>query len=366
MSRPALVELRRVEMPLASPMVAAHGVEDRRALVLVRVVLDDGSEGWGECSALSHPTYTAEYTAGAWAVLRDELVPRFFRGRPWGVAGHQMASAALLTAEADADLRRIGRRLADQLSLMNRGEPRSVVASRAVVGRTETIDGALAEVAARLADGHRAVKMKLAPRRFDFDALAAVRAAWPDLDLAADANGSLSAVEEAVLDRIDGFGLAYLEQPLPADDLEGSAAVARRMDTPIALDESVSSDAGARTAIAFGAADLLNVKPARVGGPVEAARIVKTAADRGIPVFVGGMLESGVGRAAALAVAALPGCTMASDLGPSTRYFDPDLTAPFALTADGTIAVPTGPGIGVRPDLDRLEEATVEVLELSP
>ena len=152
---------------------------------------------------------------------------------------------------------------------MNRGEPRSVVASRAVVGRTETIDGALAEVAARLADGHRAVKMKLAPRRLDFDAVAAVRAAWPDLDLAADANGSLSAVEEAVLDRIDGFGLAYLEQPLPADDLEGSAAVARRMDTPIALDESVSSDAGARTAIAFGAADLLNVKPARVGGPVE-------------------------------------------------------------------------------------------------
>ena len=190
-----------------------------------------------------------------------------------------------------------------------------------------------------------------------------MRAAWPDLDLAADANGSLSAVEEAVLDRIDGFGLAYLEQPLPADDLEGSAAVARRMDTPIALDESVSSDAGARTAIAFGAADLLNVKPARVGGPVEAARIVKTAADRGIPVFVGGMLESGVGRAAALAVAALPGCTAGLDLGPSTRYFDPDLTAPFGLTADGTIAVPTGPGIGVRPDLDRLEEVTVEVLE---
>lgn len=365
MARAARVELRRLELPLASPISSAHGTEDRRWLIVVRLRLEDGIEGWGECSALSHPTYTSEYTAGAWAVLRDELVPRFFRGRPWGVFGHQMASAALLTAEADADLRRIDRRLADQLGLMNRSEPRSVVTSRAVVGRPESIDGVLAEVAARLAEGHRAVKLKLAPRRLDLDALASVRATWPDLDLAADANGSLSAGDGAVLDRIDALGLTYLEQPLPADDLEGSAAVVGRLVTPVALDESVTSEAAARTVIGFDAAGVLNVKPARVGGPVEAARIVKTAADRGVPAFVGGMYESGIGRAVGLAVAALPGCTIATDLGPSARYLDPDLTEPVVLEADGTLAVPTGPGIGVRPDPDRLDAVTVESLELS-
>jgi O-succinylbenzoate synthase len=362
MGRPTRVELRRISLLLVSPFVAAHGAEHVRDLVLVRVELDDGTGGWGECSALTHPTYTGEYTAGAWAALRNELVPRFFAGRPWGVVGHPMASAALLTAEADADLRRIDRRLADQLGLMHRCEPRREVVSRAVVGRGETVDQVVAQVASRIEEGHRAVKLKIAPRRLDLDALMAVRATWPDMDLAADANGSLSAGDRDVLGRIDALGLSYLEQPVHHDDLDGAADLAKRLGTPIALDESITSEAAARTAIRFGAAAILNVKPARVGGPVEASRIVQTATDLGIPAFVGGMLETGIGRAAALAVAALPGCVLPSDLGPSGQYFATDLTEPFLLSPDGTLSVPTGAGIGVEPDQARLDAATVDRL----
>ncbi len=364
MSRPTHVELRRVSLPLVSPFVSAHGAEHVRDVVLVHVVLDDGSAGWGECSALAHPTYTAEYTAGAWAALRDELVPRFFAGRPWGIVGHPMATAALLTAEADADLRRIGRRLADQLALMHRCEPAHRVVSRAVVGMGESVDDVVAEVAKRIEDGHRAVKLKIMPRRRDLDALAAVRAAWPDLDLAADANASLSVGAHEVLRRIDALGLTYLEQPVHAEDLDGAADLAKRLDTPIALDESITSVAAARTAIRFGAADILNVKPARVGGPVEASHIVQIAADLGIATFVGGMLETGIGRAAALSVAALPGCTLPTDLGPSGQYFATDLTDPFLLGPQGTLSVPTGAGIGVTPDHARLDAATVDRLVL--
>lgn len=364
MGRPVRVELHRVSVPLLSPFVSAHGTEDVREVVLVHVVLDDGSDGWGECSALSHPTYSAEYTAGAWAALRDELVPRFFAGRPWEVVGHPMASAALLTAEADADLRRVGRRLADQLALINRAVARSEVVSRAVLGSGTTVEAVLAEVERRVAEGHVAVKLKITPRRSDLDVLAAVREAWPDLDVAADANGSLPAGDPELFGRIDALGLSYLEQPLRADDLWGTAALAQRLATPVALDESITSDDAARTAIRFGAADVVNVKPARVGGPVEAARIVQSAAELGVPAFVGGMLETGIGRAAALAVAALPGCTLPADLGPSSRYFAVDLTEPFLLRADGTIAVPSAAGIGVEPDPARLAAATRDMAVL--
>ncbi len=360
MGRPVRVELRRVSLRLLSPFVTPHGTEHSRDVVIVHVTLDDGSNGWGECSALTHPTYSGEYTAGAWSALRDELIPRFFAGRPWGIVGHPMASASLLTAEADADLRRIGRRLADQLGLMHHSEARKTVLSRAVVGMGETVDMVLAEVGRRIGEGHRAVKLKILPRRLDLDALGAVRATWPDLDLAADANGSLSVGDERVLQRLEAVGLSYLEQPVQADDLDGAVALARRLETPIALDESITSDAAARTAIRFGATDILNVKPARVGGPVEASRIVQTAAELGIPAYVGGMLETGIGRAGALAVAALEGCTLPTDLGPSARYFAADLTEPFLLGADGALTIPSGPGIGVVPDPARLDAATVD------
>lgn len=350
------VEVIRVRVPLVRPLRSAHGTESVRDLVLVRVTLADGTEGWGECSALARPTYTGEYTAGAWAVLADELAPAVLAGREPDVVGHPMASAALATARLDAGLRRRGRRLVEELGAQH-GRPAERVAVAAVVGRGDHADQVVAAVADRLAEGATLVKLKVTPRPVDLDAVAAVRATWPDLAIAVDGNGSLDPRSASIL---DGFGLAYLEQPAPADALLESAALARRLAAPIALDESVTSLAALEVALALGAGSVVNVKPARLGGLVVAADLARHAAEAGCGVFVGGMLETGVGRAAALAVAALPACTLPTDLGPSSRYLAVDLTPPIELDADGLLPVPTGPGIGVVPDPGRLDEVAVD------
>ena len=353
---PVEVELVRVRVPLRAPLRSAHGTEAVRDLVLVRVALADGSTGWGECSALARPTYTAEHTAGAWLVLREELGPALLAGTDPGVVGHPMAAAAVGTAHLDARLRRQGRRLVEELGAAH-GRPAERVAVAAVVSRSGSVDDVLADVAARLAEGVALVKLKVSPRPADLDAVAAVRAAWPSLALAVDANGTLDARSLAVLGPL---GLAYVEQPAPADDLLASAALARRIDAPVALDESITSLAALEVALAVGAGSVVNVKAARLGGVAAAAEVARAAADAGCGVFVGGMLETGVGRAAALAVAALPWCTLPTDLGPSSRYWDRDLTEPIELDPDGLLPVPTGPGTGVAPDPQRLVDVVVD------
>lgn len=358
---PVEVELVRVRMPLHAPLRSAHGTESVRDVVLVRVTLGDGTTGWGECSALARPTYTGEHTAGAWLVLRDELGPALLAGTDPEVVGHPMAAAAVGTAHLDARLRRQGRRLVEELGAAH-GRPVERVPSAAVVSRAASTDDVLAAVAARLGEGAALIKLKVSPRPADLEAVAAVRAAWPDLALAVDANGTLDARSMSVLAPL---ALAYVEQPAPADDLLASAALARRSDTPIALDESVTSVASLQVALTLGAGSVVNVKPARLGGVAVAAEVARTAADAGCAVFVGGMLETGVGRAAALAVAALPWCTLPTDLGPSSRYLARDLTAPIELDADGFLPVPTGPGTGVEPDPARLDEVAVDRLVLS-
>ncbi|MCU1496536.1 MAG: menC [Acidimicrobiales bacterium] len=354
------VELVRVRVPLRRPLASAHGEEAVRDVVLLRAERADGVSGWGECSALARPTYTAEHTAGAWAVLRDELVPAALAGRDAGVVGHPMATAALGTARMDASLRAQGRRLVEHLGAAH-GRPRTRVPVSAVVGRTQRVDDLLGVVAGHLADGVVLVKLKVTPHPRDLDAVAAVRSTWPDLALAVDGNGSLDQRSLSILGRA---GLAYVEQPAPADDLLASAAMAERSDAPIALDESITSSASLRTALAVGAGTIVNLKPARVGGLLAAAELARAAVDAGAAVFVGGMLETGVGRAAALALAALPACALPTDLGPSGRYFDVDLTAPLELDGHGWLVVPDGPGIGVTPDDGRLADVAVDRLRL--
>lgn len=358
----AEVELVRVRVPLRAPLRSAHGTEHERDVVLVRASLDDGTVGWGECSALSRPTYTGEYTAGAWAVLRDELVPAFLAGREDDVVGHPMARAGLRTALLDASLRRRGVGLAAHLGAEH-GRPARSVATAAVVGRRDHPDEVLSAVEARVAAGVALVKLKVTSHPRDLEAVAAVRDAWPDLPLAVDGNGSLDARSLALL---DGHGLAYVEQPFPADALVDTAGAARRMATPLALDESVTSAGALATALALGAAKVVNVKPARLGGVRAAAEVARTAVEAGCGAFVGGMLETGVGRAAALAVAALPWCTLPTDLGPSSRYVEEDLTDPIEVDGDGWLPVPDGPGIGVVPLEARLAAAVVDRLILRP
>jgi O-succinylbenzoate synthase len=353
------VVLRRVRLPLRHPMRSAHGTEVDREVVIVEVRDPDGPSGWGECSALALPTYTAEYTAGAWAVLRDVLVPAHLAGEDAGVVGHPMAQAALAGALVDRVGRRAGRSLTERVAT-RLGAPRPSVPRTVVLGRMPT-DDLLAAVAAAVAGGAVAVKVKVTPRREDLDAVAAARAAFPDLPLAADANGSLDPRSFGVLDRL---GLLYLEQPAPASDLVVSAQYARRGDTPIALDESVSTVGDLETAAALGAGAILNVKPARLGGTDAAVEVILRADDLGWPVFVGGMLETGIGRAASLAVAASARCVLPTDLGPSDAYVDQDLTEPLVLDGDGWLQVPIGPGLGRTPDRSVLAAATVDEVVL--
>ncbi|MBK5223140.1 MAG: o-succinylbenzoate synthase [Acidimicrobiia bacterium] len=370
--RPVEIELRRLEVPLVEPIVAAHGTESVRRVVVVRATADDGIDGWGECDALARPTYTSEWHEGAWLVLRDLLAPAAVAGIDAGVTGHPMAMAAIEGALVDLRLRREGRSLAVEL-----GASRRRIHSRAVLGMVgngvggdmsgpSAIDQLLAAVAERLADGHRSVKLKVRPG-WDLEPLSAVRATWPDLDLAADANGSYRAgVDDDHLVGLDRLELAYLEQPLSAADLIGHAALRRRIATPVALDESITGPESLRIALDLGALDVVNVKPARVGGIGPSTSLHRVVVDHGIGAFCGGMYELGIGRSVALAVAAMPGFGSPADLGPTRRYVATDITPPLDLDREGSLAVPAGPGVGPVPDARRLDEVTVERCVVRP
>jgi O-succinylbenzoate synthase len=359
----ASVELVRIRMPLRHAHRAAHGTEAVRDLILVAAAFDDGVVGWGECSALARPTYTSEHTAGAWLVLRDEIVPAVFAGRAPQVVGHPMASAAVLTALTDATLRRVDRSLATELAAALGGNPLAALQTCAVVSRSEVVDDVLAVVQERVEARVAMVKLKVTPDRRDLAAVGAVREAWPDLALAVDFNGT---ADTDALRQLDRLHLEYVEQPAPADELVRSAHFAALIGAPVALDESITSAGALDAAVALGAGRIANIKPARCGGPHPAAQMVAHARSAGLEVFVGGMVESGVGRAAALAVAALPACGLPTDLGPSLAYFDEDVTAPLATDGSGRMLVPQAGGIGVVPVAEHLDRFAVERLVLTP
>jgi O-succinylbenzoate synthase len=223
------------------------------------------------------------------------------------------------------------------------------------VGLAPTIDDTLAEVDGYLAEGYRRIKLKIEPGR-DLDLVAAVRDhVGPDVLLQVDANAAYTLADAELLAHLDAFDLVLIEQPLDEHDLRQHAELARRLRTPICLDESITSARVATDALDLGACSIVNIKPGRVGGYLEARRIHDLCVARGVPVWCGGMLETGIGRAANLALAALPGFTVLPDLSASNRYFATDLTEPFVLR-DGGLDVPDGPGIGVTPRFDVLDE----------
>lgn len=360
------VELRRIALPLVEPFRTATGTIAVRDLLLVRIGTD-GAEGWGECAALPEPTYTAEDVGGAHRVLADHLVPRLLAAGPVApddlsgvladVRGHPMAKAALELALLDAEGRTTGTALATRLGAAHDRVPAGVS-----VGRLP-LDDLVARVDDHVAAGYRRVKLKIGPGD-DLEPVAAVRTRHPDLPLQVDANGTYTLADAAGLVALDEFGLLMIEQPLADDDLVGHAELARRLTTPICLDESITSVAVAETAFALGACRIVNVKPGRVGGHLAAVRLHDRCREQGVPVWCGGMLESGIGRAANVALAALPGFTLPADLSASDRYYARDvITEPFVL-ADGCLAVPSGPGLGVTVDRDVVEDLTtaVEVL----
>jgi len=353
------VELWQVAVPLRSTFRAAHGAERDRVVVVIAARLADGTVGWGECDTLAAPTYTPEWTADAFRALRDDLVPDLLAGGAGRAADRPMASAGLATAVLDARLRVVGRSLRSWLGAGEGPLDRTVV-----LGRSGDADATVAAVADAFAGGARLVKLKLGDAA-DLAALAAVRATFPDAPLAADANGSLDPVDLATLRAVDALGLTYLEQPCAAHDPTAIARVVDLLGTPVALDESIGSVADVHGALRARALrtdrrGVVNVKPARLGGVDAAVDVLAMVRDAGLGAFVGGMLELGVGRAAAAAVAASPGFDLPTDLGPSAQYVEVDVAGPVIVDGAGRLVVPDGPGIGVEADRDRLRATAVD------
>jgi o-succinylbenzoate synthase len=359
------IELRRVQMPLVAPFRTSFGVEHLRDILLLRAVLDgpDGqSEGWGECVALTDPLYSPEYVDASVDVMKRFMIPALMGaehldGAAVGPAlrafkGHWMSKAALEMAVLDAELRASGRSFAREL-----GAVKDKVPSGVSVGIHDSVEALLDTVAGYLAAGYVRVKLKIEPGS-DLEPVRAVRERFgDDLLLQVDANTAYTLTDARHLARLDEFGLLLIEQPLDEEDVLGHAELAKVVKTPICLDESITSARTAAAAISLGACSIINIKPGRVGGYLEARRIHDVAAAHGVAVWCGGMLETGIGRAANLALGALPGFTLPGDTSASDRYYKTDITEPFVLS-DGHLDVPTGPGLGVTPIASELTAVT--------
>ena len=358
------VELRRIGLPLVSPFRTSFGTETAKDALLVRAIGPD-AEGWGECVAMTEPLYSSEYVDAAVDVMKAHLLPRLFAAgdvEPHEVAhllepvkGHRMAKAAIETAVLDASLRTTGTPMATFL-----GATKDAVDSGVSVGIMTSVDALLDAVAGYLDAGYLRIKLKIEPG-WDVEPVRAVRERFgDDVLLQVDANTAYTLADARHLARLDPFDLLLIEQPLPEDDVLGHADLAKLITTPVCLDESIESARDAAAAIRLGACAIVNVKPGRVGGYLEARRIHDVCVAHGVPVWCGGMLETGLGRAANVALAALPGFTLPGDTSASDRYFTTDVTEPFVLE-DGRLRVPTGPGIGVDPLPEVLESITTSV-----
>ncbi|MEV0143341.1 MULTISPECIES: o-succinylbenzoate synthase [unclassified Nonomuraea] len=353
------VELRRIAMPLVAPFRTSFGTETARDVLLVRVVTPD-AEGWGECVAMSEPLYSSEYVDGAAEVIRRFLLPALppsldvhAVGRALEpVKGHRMAKAALETAVLDAQLRASGESFGRFL-----GAARDRVPCGVSVGIMDSVPRLLDAVEGYLGEGYVRIKLKIEPG-WDVEPVRAVRERFgDDLLLQVDANAAYTLVDAPRLAQLDAFDLLLIEQPLANDDLVQHARLARRLRTPICLDESIESAEHAAAAIELGSCSIVNIKPGRLGGYLEARRVHDLCRAHGVAVWCGGMLETGIGRAANVALAALPGFTLPGDTSASRRYYATDVTEPFELS-DGHLDVPTGPGLGVDPIPSILDEVT--------
>lgn len=364
----ASVELLRLKMPLVSPFRTSFGVQHGRDVLIVVVHTTDGVTGYGECVALADPVYNEEYVDGADQVLSQYLVPALLArddvtaphvaSLVQGVVGHRMAKSALELAVLDAELRTCGMSLTSYL-----GGVRTAVDVGVSVGITSTVAELVDVVGSYRDQGYRRVKLKIQPG-FDLEPVRAVRTAFPDLPLQVDGNTAYGPVDLPLLRRLDEFALVLIEQPFGHDALELHAELARGCRTPVCLDESLTSAAITASAVRAGGCSIVNIKAGRMGGYLEARRAHDVSCALDIPVWCGGMLETGLGRAANLALASLPGFTLPGDISASERYFAEDITEPFTLV-DGQIAVPQGPGLGVSVRHDVLERVLISRRELT-
>ncbi|HEX8509835.1 MAG TPA: o-succinylbenzoate synthase [Propionibacteriaceae bacterium] len=351
------VELRRVRLPLVAPFQTSFATETVRDALLIRAV-SEGVEGWGECVAGMEPRYSSEYVDGAQAVITRYLGPALLAEgnltaetvaqvlAPF--TGHRMAKAALEMAVLDVQLRRQRTSLASYL-----GATVDRVPSGVSVGIQPSLDDLVRVVGGYLDEGYVRIKIKIKPG-WDIEPVRVLREAYGEsVPLQVDANSAYSLADASIFRQLDAFGLLLIEQPLYEDDIRLHAKLAAMISTPVCLDESIVSARAAADAIALGATSVINIKPGRVGGYLEARRIHDLAVANGVAVWCGGMLETGIGRSANAALAALPGFTLPGDISASSRFYETDITAPVLLE-NGYVSVPQGPGIGVAPMADQL------------
>jgi O-succinylbenzoate synthase len=363
------IELRRIHLDLVTPFRTSFGAQTSREILLVGWTSDDGAHGWGECVAMSEPLYSPEFVDAVEVVLGRFLVPAVRAAGDISAAdiadilepfkGHHMAKAALEMAALDAELRAGGRTLHQRF-----GGARDRVPSGVSVGIFPTLDALLTAVQGYVDDGYARIKLKIEPG-WDIEPVAAVRELiGPEMGLQVDANTAYGRGDIEHLRRLDAYDLLLIEQPLPVDDLLGHAQLAAAIETPVCLDESIESLTQASDAIAVGAAEIINIKPGRVGGYLTAVRIHDLCRHEGIPVWCGGMLETGIGRAANCALAALDGFTLPGDISAASRFYARDIVLEPITVADGEVAVPTGPGLGYDLDMDFVESITTSVQRL--
>lgn len=347
------VELIRMNVPLKSAFRTSFSSVNLHQVVWAHVVTDVG-EGWAECGANERPDYSSEFHNGAATVIKEFLLPDLFAlgdnltaelvapTLEWA-KGHRMAKAVVETALLDAQLRHQNISFAKYL-----GATKGKVPAGVSVGIMDSLTELMTFVEGYLAEGYLRIKLKIEPG-WDYEPVKLVRETFgPDLLLQVDANTAYTRNDFDLLKRLDEFNLLLIEQPINEEDVLGHAKLADYIQTPVCLDESIVSADIARDAIELGAAEIINIKPSRVGGYLESKKIHDVAQAANIPVWCGGMLETGIGRAANLALAALPNFTLPGDTSASSRYFETDVTTPFVLV-NGHIDVPTGPGIGVDP-----------------
>ena len=360
----ASVELREICLPLIHFFETSFGRTTERRIALVRVRDADGVEGWGECTAGEGPFYCEEWVETAWPTIRSFLAPRVIgkeiasAAEVWGlmsaVRGNRMAKAAIETACWDLESRRLGLPLWKHL-----GGTQTEISSGVSIGIQDTPDILIEKIEKELAAGYQRIKLKIKPG-WDLAIIDRVRKKFPNIRLTADANSAYTLADVSLLKQLDQYNLMMIEQPLSHDDIFDHAELQKEIATPICLDESIHSSVDAQHAIALGAAQVINLKLGRVGGHSQARAVEQVCRENHIPLWCGGMLESGIGRAHNIAMSTLAGFTLPGDVSASERYWREDIIdPPVTVSSRGTITAPEKPGLGFDIKLDLIDELTV-------
>ena len=367
------IHLREIHLPLVHPFETSFGRTTDRRILLVQIEAE-GLTGWGECVAGEHPYFSEETVDTAWQMMRVELGPSLAAADPEHggkcpeifkrVRGHRMAKAALENAVWDLEAQAKGIALSDLL-----GGSREVISCGVSIGIQPTMEQQMETIQTELAAGYQRIKLKCKPG-WDVKVFEEARKRWPDIALSCDANSAYRIRDFDHLVSFDQFNLMMIEQPLWYDDFYFHAMLQKRLETPICLDESIRNRRDALASIDMESCRILNIKVGRVGGFSEAIRVHNVAAERGVPVWCGGMLETGIGRSHNIALSSLPNFSLPGDVSASARYWKEDIIEPeVVVSSAGEIAVPSTPGRGyeVRVDLvDRLtvRRETIRAMEL--